>query len=272
MLPTFIVIGAMKSGTTSLYHYLDEHPEVGMSAQKETDFFVAEKNYERGRAWYESLFDASAKARGEVSPNYTKGHLFSGVAARMNALVPGAKLIYLVRDPIDRLVSHYTGSRAVGREGRALPDALADLDGCNYVQTSRYHRQLEPYLAHYDPDDLLVVPSRDLREAQGRTLRAIYRFIGVDETFENTRTKRLNASSSLKQRGRWYRLLSGAMSQPLKDALRPYVPLGWLPGSSSDAPRPTLSASQEARLTDYLADDVRALRALTNRRFPNWRL
>jgi hypothetical protein len=151
MLPTFIVIGAMKSGTTSLYYYLSEHPEIGMSSQKETDFFIAENNYERGLTWYESLFDGSSKARGEASPNYTKGHLFPGVPARMSDVVPEAKLIYLARDPIERLVSHYAGSRAAGREDRALPEALADLDDCNYVQTSRYHRQREPYLAHYDP-------------------------------------------------------------------------------------------------------------------------
>jgi hypothetical protein len=271
MLPTFIVIGAMKSGTTSLYYYLDEHPEIEMSAQKETDFFIAENNYKRGLTWYESLFDdASSKARGEVSPNYTKRHLFAGVPARMKDVLPNIKLIYLLRDPIERLVSHYVGSCAEGYEDRTLPEVLADLDASNCVQTSRYFTQLKPYLAHYDREDILIITSQELRQAHLSTLQTIYQFIGVDETFENRRTKQFNPSSSLKRRSRLYRFISRGMSQSLKDSLRPYLPRRLLPGTP--VPRPALSTSQQAQLAEYLAEEVRALRELTNRRLADWKL
>jgi hypothetical protein len=116
MLPNFIIIGAMKCGTTSLYYQLSEHKEVKMSIQKETNFFIRKRDfekgrYEKGRDWYESCFPEGGMARGECSPNYTKVHLFPGVAQRMQELLPDVRLVYMVRDPIERLVSHYVQNR-----------------------------------------------------------------------------------------------------------------------------------------------------------------
>ena len=71
MLPDFIIIGAMKCGTTSLHHYLSLHPDISVSRRKELDFFVAEENWARGLAWYESQFPDKGKVRGEASPKYT---------------------------------------------------------------------------------------------------------------------------------------------------------------------------------------------------------
>src|SRR5687768_14093660 len=98
MLPTFVIIGAMKCGTTSLHYYLAQHPEICMPQKKETDFFITEINYHRGRGWYESLFaqpaKITAKACGEASPNYAKTWQFRGVPERMHDLLPQARLIY----------------------------------------------------------------------------------------------------------------------------------------------------------------------------------
>src|SRR5207244_8421308 len=83
MLPTFLVIGAMKSGTTSLYRYLQAHPDVFMSEQKELNYFTqgANQNWEKGLAWYQAQFEQAGKARavGEASTNYTKYPQFQGV-------------------------------------------------------------------------------------------------------------------------------------------------------------------------------------------------
>ena len=80
MLPNLIVIGAAKCGTTSLHEYLNEHPEISMSSEKELYFFVEEKNLGKGLAWYESQFDPSAPVRGESSPGYSAFPLYRGVA------------------------------------------------------------------------------------------------------------------------------------------------------------------------------------------------
>ncbi|HVM40035.1 MAG TPA: hypothetical protein VM618_04550, partial [Acidimicrobiia bacterium] len=100
-LPDFVIVGSMKSGTTSLFQYLGLHPGVGLPARKELDFFVAHRNWRRGEGWYRSQFApvADGLVTGESSPNYTMRHLFPGVAERMAAVVPDARLLYVVRDP-----------------------------------------------------------------------------------------------------------------------------------------------------------------------------
>ena len=270
MLPTFLVIGAMKCGTTSLYYYLAEHPEIGMSRRKETDFFLAEHGtWDRGRGWYERQFPGAAPVRGECSPNYTKRHLFGGVPARIAAVCPDVKLIYLVRDPVERAASHYHGSRQQGRETRSFPTAVADPDESNYILTGRYHWQLQPYLDRFGAEDLLVCSTEELEEAPRATLRAIYRFLDVDPEFQNQRVgTRFNSAAAKKRWSPWVRWLSDQVPQSLEDQLRPFLPLRWLPGEH--VPRPEVPSALRARLAEAFRPDVDALRSLTGRPFEAW--
>jgi len=115
-LPNLVVVGAMKCGTTALHGFLDRHPEIAMSDPKELNFFFgpaagsgddapwAEGNRHRGVGWYRHQFPVAAPVRGESSPGYTSPSE-PHVAARMAALIPGARLVYLVRDPVERAVS-----------------------------------------------------------------------------------------------------------------------------------------------------------------------
>jgi hypothetical protein len=145
VLPNLIVIGAAKCGTTSLHEYLDEHPEISMSREKELHFFVDGKNWGRGLAWYESHFDSAAPVRGESSPGYSAFPLYRGVPERMAETIPEAKLIYLVRDPVQRIVSHYTHRTVNWPEMGTLEEALADPHIREWLVTpSRYWLQLEP--------------------------------------------------------------------------------------------------------------------------------
>lgn len=270
MLSTFLVIGAMKCGTTSLYYYLAEHPEIGMSRRKETDFFLTEHgNWSRGRDWYERQFPGTAPVRGECSPNYTKRHLFESVPARIATVCPDVKLIYLVRDPIERAVSHYHGSRQQGRETRSFPTAVADLDESNYVLTSRYHWQLQPYLDRFSTKDLLVCSTEELGETPRATLQTIYRFLDVDSDFQNQRVgTHFNPSAAKKRWSPWVRWLSDQVPQSLKDQLRPSLPLGWLPGKH--VPRPEVPSTLRARLEEAFRPGVDALRKLTGHDFGAW--
>src|SRR5688500_4466677 len=118
--PNLIVIGGLKCGTTSLHHYLNLHPQIAMSRPKELNFFVEELNWELGTDWYTSHFDPAADVRGETSPHYTNRPRFEGVAERIAESAPGARLIYMVRDPIKRLLSHYVHNVAGGYEQRSL--------------------------------------------------------------------------------------------------------------------------------------------------------
>ena len=180
MLPNFVIIGTMKGGTTSLYHYLRQHPQVFMSETKELHYFVAEKNLSRGQAWYERQFAAAdgALAVGEASPDYTKYPEYLGVPQRLARVVPGARLVYVVRDPVARIRSHYLHDVARGRERRPLTEAVPGNE--HYLAPSRYAAQIEQYLEHFPRERLLVVVSEDLRDDRAATLQRVHRFLGVD--------------------------------------------------------------------------------------------
>lgn len=180
MLPTFVVIGAMKAGTTSLYDYLAAHPQVFMATPKELHFFPLVKNWDRGQAWYEAKFDPAgdALARGEVSPSYSQADVFPGCAARIAAMVPEARIVYLVREPIARMQSMYLHQVANGRERRPIEQAFRE-DG-EYLSASRYAYQLDHYLEHFARDRVHVLTTEALRDQRADTLAALYRFVGVD--------------------------------------------------------------------------------------------
>src|SRR5687768_8813331 len=102
-LPNLIIIGAMKCGTTSMHGYLRRHRQIEMSGTKELDFFIAGRNWEKGPDWYASQFPGGTAIRGESSPNYTSALIFPGVPERMHSVVPDARLLFMVRDPVDRI-------------------------------------------------------------------------------------------------------------------------------------------------------------------------
>jgi hypothetical protein len=267
MLPTFVILGVMKCGTTSLHHYLAEHPEVCMPAKKETDFFVAEKNYARGLAWYESLFARPAKARGEASPNYAKTWEFAGMPERMHAALPAAKLIYMVRDPIARMVSQYKHLYASGLEHRPLSAALADRQHAPYVRDSLYYRNLSPYLDRYPREQVLILAAEDLQHNRSATIRRVFEFIGVDREFQSpgfARQWHRTEAKFTRKRTIYNMLLSRKWMHALlckrwNPRLRPRPP--------EDA---RLNESLKSRLVDLVRDDIHKLRQLAGLPLAGW--
>jgi Sulfotransferase family len=179
MLPNFLVIGAAKSGTTSLYRYLRDHPQVFMADSKELKFFTSRSRWRLGTGWYERQFrGAAAVAVGEASPSYTRYPLYRGVPARIAQTIPEVRLVYLVRHPIERIRSHYLHRVLQGKERLPLDDAVAA--DPTYLDTSRYAMQIEQYLEWFVPDQLLVVTAEALRHDRLGTLRRVGAFLGVD--------------------------------------------------------------------------------------------
>jgi hypothetical protein len=175
----------MKSGTTSLYHYLRAHPEVYMPELKEVDFFTSELNWNKGWQWYQKQFDAAEpqeRALGEASTSYTKYPRYGDVPERIAEHLPDAKLIYVVRDPIDRMRSHYQHNAALGEERAPIDEAL--LTNPIYLDCSKYAMQLERYLALFPRGRILVFTSEDLRHARGATMQRVLEFLEVDPDAE----------------------------------------------------------------------------------------
>jgi hypothetical protein len=190
-LPTFLIIGTMKGGTTSLYRYLRQHPEVFMPERKELNFFVdeyagppieppEERNWSRGITWYEHQFAGAERERavGEASPNYSRHPTYPGVAERIAAVVPNVKLIYVMRNPIDRVLSHYLHDLSNGREKHSLHVALRRDD--RYLAPSRYAAQVENYFRVFSPGQVLLLKSDDLLARRAETVRRVLDFIGVN--------------------------------------------------------------------------------------------
>ena len=180
-LPTFLVVGAVKAGTTSLFEYLRTHPDVFMPERKELSFFVHEHNWRRGLDWYRAQFaDADgAAAVGEASPSYAWWPSFGRVPERIAATVPDVRLVYVVREPFARMRSMYLHAVALGGERRPIERALAEVP--DYLDTSRYATQLERHLRYADAGRLLVVTAEDLRARRAETVRRVFAFLGVDD-------------------------------------------------------------------------------------------
>jgi Sulfotransferase family len=191
-LPNVIVVGAMKCATTAMHRYLDAHPQVSMSTLKEVNFFIGSEVaphddpetwwrsglWHRGVAWYASLFDPTAPVRGETSPGYTSPDA-PEVPARMAGLIPEARLLYLVRHPVDRAVSQYRHHYRDGTERRPLEDALLD-PASQYLARSRYHERLAPYLQLFPVEQILVVVQERLLRDRCGQMETVYRHLGVD--------------------------------------------------------------------------------------------
>jgi hypothetical protein len=150
-----IIIGGLKCGTTSIHHYLGLHPEIHMSKPKELNFFAAEQNWDLGFDWYENRFDNTVKINGESSPHYTNRPRFNGVAERIHKHIPDARLIYMVRDPIKRILSHWVHATGAGYETREFVPTL-NLPDTAYIQRSMYWMQLQPYLEHFDREQIEI--------------------------------------------------------------------------------------------------------------------
>ncbi len=188
-LPTLVVIGAMKCGTTALHNYLDAHPDIGMSDRKEVDFFLGADrvdgsapgtagNWHRGWDWYTSLFDPEWPVRGECSPGYTSPD-HADVAARMASRLSEVRLVYLVRDPVARAVSQYHHHCRDGDEHRSMGEALLDARS-QYIARSRYHERLEPFLRHFAAEQVLVVVQERLLGNRRPELARVYAHAGAD--------------------------------------------------------------------------------------------
>jgi hypothetical protein len=185
-LPNFLIIGASKAGTTSLYHYLRQHPDVYMSPVKEPGYYWSEgqalgrvENVTREE--YERLFSdvTSQRAVGEATSLY----LNSPTAPdRIAADLPGVRLIVTLRNPADRAYSSYLGSLRGGDESRGVEEAMRP--GSYYFESSLYHPPLSRYFERFARDRIKVILFDDLVAKPQAVVQDLYEFLGVDPTFD----------------------------------------------------------------------------------------
>lgn len=275
-LPNLIIIGSMKSGTTSLHSYLDLHPDIGMSSPKELDFFVEEHNWCKGVEWYANHFPGNTKVAGESTPYYTQAHRFQGVPPRMKNLLPDVRLIYILRDPVARVQSHYEQLRFLGWEKRSIHEAMTDLEANDYVLTSLYYFQMEPYLKCFPLERILITTLEEMRADLQQVMNVCYDFLEVNRIeCQDPSFGRISNRSIDKRPKNW---LGKTLSRmPGKNAMRSLLPFSMRRvlrnlTASRYAPeeQTQLNEREKADLRDRFQPDVEKLRDLTGRKFAHW--
>ena len=251
MFPNFLVAGSMKCGTSALFRGVTNHPDVFGAKGKELHYF--DQNYEQGPQWYEAHFaDAGdVRALGEGTP-----YLGNETAtARMTNDLPDARLLFILRHPVDRAYSHYWHNRRRQRENREFEEAFrTDLESdqeigrwMNYWRLGTFSKYLEAIAAEVGRENMHVVLSRDLREQRAETLRGAWAHIGVDPDQGTIEVRERSGPRKLRR--------------SLKNLIK---------GRSDDTSYPPLDRSLRNDLTKVYRDDVIRLQEFLQRDLSHW--
>ena len=246
--PNFIIIGAMKAGTTSLYEYINQHPQALPCAQKEVHFFV--HHYDKGLDWYLAHFPPIPKGENFITGEASPGYLCNTVQPQVQATFPQIKLIAVLRNPIDRAISHYYHNVKHGIEIRSFEaamnaeiEAISRLSDINlvretknwskqqgYLFTGLYVYYLQKWLATFDRQQLLVIKSEDLYEQPQATMQNVFDFLELPDFKNDKYTNHLPGSyKKLSNSDPKYQLIADVFhihNQRLTDYLQ--QPFTWL--------------------------------------------
>lgn len=288
-MPNFLIIGAMKSGTTALYYYLEQHPQIFMSPVKEPNFFCSESESTSDtdaiadvRA-YERLFAgvSDEKAYGEASHCY----LYEPKAVeRIKSYIPEAVLIAILRNPVDRAYSHFlhmvrNGTEPLADFSQALREEMDGAHRANfqdYVGRGLYHEQLIRYFDAFDEDQIRIYLYEDLNDAATYTLRDIFRFLEVDAEFVPNMSLKHNVSGHPKNK-----TLDKVLRKqgPVKNAFKLYLPakLRWRLSRPYDTLKnlnltepPPIEPETRQQLIEVYRKDVLELQELIQRDLAQW--
>ncbi|HVV76873.1 MAG TPA: sulfotransferase [Mycobacteriales bacterium] len=220
-LPNFFVIGAQKAGTSTLHRLLQAHPQAFMCDPKEPDYFADDRAWARGGEWYASLFaDAGESvAVGEASTTYAMYPHYGDVAERLVSVVPEPRLVYIVREPVDRMRSAYRHGLAGGTETRPITAALQE--DPRYLLTSSYAFQLDQWLTRVPRDRILLLSLEQLLTDPDDVMTRLFGFLDIDADWRPEELPAANVSEGKRPPRRWWRALGAA-------ALR-YEKTDWVP-------------------------------------------
>lgn len=303
-MPNFLVIGAAKSGTTALYKYLGQHPEIYMSPYKEPHFFAFEGESldfrgPRDRAMmrymtvndpdkYRALFNGATteKAIGEASPMYL---YLPGTAERIKRHIPDAKLIVVLRNPADRAYSNFLHMVRDDREQQAeFSDALDDEErriaenwyaSWHYKRMGFYYEQLKHYYEIFDRAQIKVYLHEDLNFDTVDTLQDVFRSLGVDDSFVPDVSVRYNESGAHKSESLKNIHIYLLKPKLLKSAVKPLIPLRLRRSVISSVVggireknlvKPSCSEETRKRLIEDYREDILRLEDLIGRDLSSW--
>lgn len=263
--PNFIIIGAMKSATSTLHEQLALQPGIFMSTPKEPNFFSDDDVYQLGLEWYDDLFKAASDDDicGESSTHYTKMPDYPQTIERMASYLPSLKLIYVIRHPIERLVSHYMhqwSQNVIRTDINSAIGAFPEL-----INYSCYSMQLKPYIERYGADNILVSFSEAFRKSPERELQRVANFIGYSgEVTWYDDLPEQNVSSQRVRRFRGYEFI---VNHPLMAKIRrgivPQSLRDFIKGQLIMKKRPVISDEKHQQLNTVFNQDLAELSKMT---------
>jgi hypothetical protein len=288
--PNLFLVGAMKSGTTSLHELLAPHPQISMSEPKEPCYFVepaALKTYWpemwRMGIWkseqaYLALFPkkSGAKYFGESSTDYSKAPKLSGVVERLAAYSPDARIVYIMRDPVERTLSHYW--HMAEHRGEVLGPMEALTRDSHYTEVSHYAFQLQPYIKHFGRERVYALTFEALKNRPLETVQALYAWLGVGSNFEPTdlRGARNATPEAVRQKRPGRGMLDRFRHSALWDKVGDYCPpamrkLGVALVEKPVQPRSVDMSEAKTYLRTLQRPQTEELARLLGRDFPEWK-
>ena len=265
--PDFVIIGAMKAATSTLHDQLAQQRGIAMSEPKEPCFFSDDEVFARGLEWYGMCFTAAAEGDllGESSTHYAKLPSLPHAAERLHAHRPDARIVYVLRQPIDRLVSHFMHGWSEGWYGDSIAEAVER--DASLVDYGRYAMQLRPWLDRFGADRVLLVAYDVLRSRPQEELDRLGRFLGADSPLiwrddlgaRNVSTERIRQG--------WFRrwFVDPAWATALRRAAVPKALRTRVREGMQMRQRPTLAEGDRARLAAIFDADLAELSAWIGR-------
>lgn len=261
ILPDFVIIGAMKSGTSTLHRNLLHHPTIGMSKRKEPNFF--NKNFNNGLDWYSSLFDDGYSCYGETSPNYAKLHQHPETPESMYNTIPEAKIVYIVRDPIDRIISHL--HHDLYRDRLKLKGLQQmNFTDSEYLKTSNYFYQIDGFLNYFSKDNIRILSFEQLIKDPNGILNEVCKYLGEKKfDFDNV----LKAYNTTEKKYWIYKhdLIHQSLYRKVAKLYNTFFYL-----YSRKIPKPILNAEQKVEIKSLLNDDLNKFKATFKLSFKEW--
>ena len=283
----FFIVGSPKAGTTSLYHYLNEHPQVEMSSQKEPNYF-SDLAIQHQQIYYYTKRVNQLERYHELFKNKSQNMIFGegsvsylfykNVAADIKEYNPKAKIIIMLRNPIDRAFSHYLMDYRLGFVTESFEDIInkksshknAHLFYQQYIEVSQYTKQIERYIKEFNIHQILFIDYEDFKDDAGKVVKRVYNFLGIESGFKAEINKKYNTFTM--PNNKCIRFLYSFI--PLRKSLSYLIPQVVINSINNvffkkDKQSELLSNTRK-QLKQFFSEDVKALSLLLNKDFSKW--